>query len=520
MSKSKSKQTDQLRYSGPELSELLDRVVVELGSTAAISAVNRVRSGGIGGFFCKEEFEVIVDRSAESRSAGRSDIQSSAGRSNTAQQPSPSTPPPSAILGGDARAPTAAPSALTAPDPAAVFNPAASSNPAAVFNPPVTVDPAAGLNLAAVVDPTAMPNPAVPADPMDSTMPVGSAMATDPAVPADGVAVDPGSEPAIRPPTHPAAPVVEPAPPAQQPAAGPTGEVFGGPRPVSPGGTDAAFLALLERRLDEASAAESPLAARRNPAANQESTAETEQPSPIPEPVAPAPGLALPADDPYDGPAAGPGPSSFPTGPSSGFWLRLQEAEEELAGFMPAPSSFVATIGPLSLITPIVRRLRAQPRFSSADVVVLTNRTEIVSEPQWQLVRSGNQLVEEANQRGDRPTLLLIDVPVELPNWVAPLQNRLRMAGVGLFRYAIPGHPDAAKLDQYRLGSDVPYVLDLISRVPPRSLVDFLDQRHPIASVSGADITAELLLALRRQVAPDRQSHDRQSSLSERVGLG
>lgn len=189
---------------------------------------------------------------------------------------------------------------------------------------------------------------------------------------------------------------------------------------------------------------------------------------------------------------------------TSGFWLRLQRAARELSGFMPASSTLVATIGPLSLTMPVVRRLRSTPTYSSADVIVLTDRTEIVSEPQWQLVRSGHQLVDEVGRRSARPALLVIDVPVELPNWVAPLQNRLRMAGVGLFRYAVPGHPTSDTLDRYRLASDVPYVLDLMSRVAPTDLVGFVAERHPIASVSGAELSAELLVALREQVGVGR----------------
>lgn len=183
------------------------------------------------------------------------------------------------------------------------------------------------------------------------------------------------------------------------------------------------------------------------------------------------------------------------------FWLRLQRVQHELASFMPLASTSVATIGPLSLTTPIVRRLRTQPGLESADVIVLTDRAEIVSEPSWKLVRSGHQLVDAVLEQGEWPTLILVDVPVELPNWVAPLENRLRIAGVGLFRYAVPGNPTAEQLDNYRLGSDVPYVIDLISRVRPDSLVDFIERRHPIASVSGADLNAELLMAMREQVA-------------------
>jgi hypothetical protein len=105
-----------------------------------------------------------------------------------------------------------------------------------------------------------------------------------------------------------------------------------------------------------------------------------------------------------------------------------------------------------------------------------------------------------ANERNGEPTLLVLDVPVDLPQWVAPLQQRLRLAGVGAFRYAVPGTPSAEQLDRYRLGSDVPYILDLVSRVEPDRLVTFVDQQHPIGSVGGAVLTAELLVAMQEQV--------------------
>ena len=57
-----------------------------------------------------------------------------------------------------------------------------------------------------------------------------------------------------------------------------------------------------------------------------------------------------------------------------------------------------------------------------------------------------------------------------------------------------------AELESYRQGSDVPYVFDLVSRVTPRSVVDFIADRHPVASVAGTELTAELLVALRRRV--------------------
>lgn len=46
---------------GPDLESLLARVPVELGSGATIVAANKLRSGGLGGFFTKEVFEVVVE---------------------------------------------------------------------------------------------------------------------------------------------------------------------------------------------------------------------------------------------------------------------------------------------------------------------------------------------------------------------------------------------------------------------------------------------------------------------------
>ncbi|MEZ5227407.1 MAG: hypothetical protein R2710_12240 [Acidimicrobiales bacterium] len=67
--------TTQQRYTGPELSALLREVRAELGDQATIHEANRIRTGGIGGFFRKEGFEVLASppasgRRSESSSAG------------------------------------------------------------------------------------------------------------------------------------------------------------------------------------------------------------------------------------------------------------------------------------------------------------------------------------------------------------------------------------------------------------------------------------------------------------------
>ncbi len=430
---------------------------------AAITAVNKVRSGGVAGFFCREEYEVIVDLRGPTR---RSDI--SAGTpAKQAKQSQPGDPSEQAAQGAHSdQAAQSAQSADQAIDGSAPQDP----------NDPPAITPTIDLASAEPVAQTSLIQP--------PTLPGagGGEISIDLSDPADG------------PSNHDDDPEA-----AASNETGATGEVFGGPRPETIDGSHAGFMALLQSRLDEMPEDESPLAARRSPQTPPKASGPPSVDD-LSQPVVPAPGVAALDTPKPDGFLALEPEPEEPTG----FWGELQDIEAELAGFMPVASAFIATIGPLSLTTPIVRRLRAQPGLESADVVVLTNRTEIVSEQQWKLVRSGNRLIDEAKDRGDRPTILVIDVPVELPNWVAPLQSHLRMAGVGLFRYAVPGEPDGEKLDQYRLASDVPYVLDLVSRSDAADLVDFIEKRHPIASVAGADVTPELLSALRRQVGLGR----------------
>lgn len=72
--KARAESSGRHRYTGPELSALLNQVRRELGAEASIVEANRVRSGGIAGFFAKESFEVVAAPA-------------------NAEQPSPSPPP-------------------------------------------------------------------------------------------------------------------------------------------------------------------------------------------------------------------------------------------------------------------------------------------------------------------------------------------------------------------------------------------------------------------------------------------
>lgn len=55
----------QLRFEGAELDDVLERVRAEVGPDARIVGANRIRKGGVAGFFAKEGFEVIVDLNGE-----------------------------------------------------------------------------------------------------------------------------------------------------------------------------------------------------------------------------------------------------------------------------------------------------------------------------------------------------------------------------------------------------------------------------------------------------------------------
>lgn len=51
----------QQRFEGPTLEAVLDEVRAKVGEGAVISAANKLRKGGLGGFFARETYEVLVD---------------------------------------------------------------------------------------------------------------------------------------------------------------------------------------------------------------------------------------------------------------------------------------------------------------------------------------------------------------------------------------------------------------------------------------------------------------------------
>ncbi|MEO2105171.1 MAG: hypothetical protein ABGZ36_05960 [Actinomycetota bacterium] len=68
--RSEENRTDTQRFEGDSVEEVLGRVRSELGADAEIVEANKIRSGGIGGFFAKERFEVIARPRAAAPSTG------------------------------------------------------------------------------------------------------------------------------------------------------------------------------------------------------------------------------------------------------------------------------------------------------------------------------------------------------------------------------------------------------------------------------------------------------------------
>jgi hypothetical protein len=131
-------------------------------------------------------------------------------------------------------------------------------------------------------------------------------------------------------------------------------------------------------------------------------------------------------------------------------------------------------------------------------VLVLTNRAEIVSQPTWCLVRDGAHLTSALGTLGS-PTVVAIDIDGELPIWLGPLVARLRGGGLGLIRLAVPGEPEERQLASMMTAVDPPLTIELLTPVEPERVLQLIEAGYPIGSISGAPVSAELLVAMRRE---------------------
>lgn len=406
--------------------------MAEVGSTAAITEVNKIRSGGLGGFFCREEFEVFVgDGTTEGRGL------SSADRSYRSGDEPGTGGARRELDGRDAR-----------------------------FR----------ALLERRLNETSLTEADLAQEPIDRHLGPDEPFVIQPPTPASFGA---GTEPT--------------------PGATDDRQTRAGARPQPP-----PYVVEYGRNVtrqpsapagDESFRLQPPLPADVDPVrADEQPTLDLDA---APSEDAGLRRFDLDPDDVADRPGE---TRSDPDRPST-FWLRLRRAKRELEAARPPDAGVRAIVGPLALTTPVVRLLQCEHRLGSNDVIVLTSRAEIVSEPSWQLVRSSHQMLEAAGRRAGQPTLLVVDVPVELPVWVDPLLDRLRRADLGLIRYAVPGTPSELDLVRYRDEANLPYVIDLVSKVRPDDLARIIDAGHPVATIAGIELNAELLMALREQVS-------------------
>jgi hypothetical protein len=463
LSNRKSSRRNRRRFSGPELGDVLSEVVTEHGTDATIAAVNRVRSGGVAGFFCREEFEVIVNGAAGAASGTPSRLVIETAEPDPGPAPEPqSTPAPASASASASDSAPAQDDGVIAPG-------------GAPDERILDGDAQADARFRALVEQRL-------ADRTDDE--ATRARLADRALDAEAPAPKP-EEAAGTGPSAAIDPVLAIALATTQPPPG----IVGAPRPA-------------------------PSNPPVEPSPVPHPAASLPVPSPASLPVAPVPPPLVPDERLVAPVASADGslvrrPLSMPVGSPSElltdehaevhrFWLEVRRAQHELASFMPLDAASVAVLGPLAPAARVLRRLRSRPAEVVPEVFVLTDRAGIVSEPSWHLVRSGHRLEELVEERRPWPSLILVDVPGRPPSWLVPMLHRLREAGVGLFRQVVPGSPSMTEMRQL-LAPDLPVALDVAERLDPSVVAELIDARLPLASVGGVEICAELLVAIRRQ---------------------
>lgn len=399
---------------------MLDDVVSEHGADVSITAVNRIRTGGVAGFFCREEYEVLV------------------AQGDDADEPAPE---PDERRRGRGRRGRGAMVDLRVGDDDPEFRSLLEEH---LRDTEDTADLRGARGDTARAGAVARGGPAIP-----PTVDPDPAPAADPSpLTAGRPIIEAGLAPDPRPDLH-----------VGLDAAGPATPIV-----IDDDGADTARPAVI---------------------------VETEV-EPKEEAAEPVPVIRVPARGPR----------------STSFWMRLYRLRRELDSHLPPTNDVTAVVGPLVHTMPVIRNLQCEAGLPADSVIVLTPRAEVVSEPSWRLVRSGQQMLEAIDERRDQPAVLAIDVDIELPVWVEPLLTRLRHHGLGVTRYLLDDVDQIDILLHHRGPSNGAFMIDIGRPLQPEDLVELVDRGLPIATVAGVTINAELLLAMRSHRLEGERLHD------------
>ena len=460
----------QHRFSGPELGALLERVRQELGAEAQIHEANKVRSGGVAGFFASESFEVIA--SADGRA------------------PAESPPPPAATVRTASGRP--APDRIASGRPAPRVRRAPAARPEPREDAPQIIETAARSN----------------------HRPAGVAAGL----------LDRAEEVSVteRITGHPGRPEpvdlrISPTPRFDQVLAAEVHETgIGLDRDMDlerdmdlDAGVD------LDFRFD--SGASAPPTTREHTAKpSVDLTAE----SVAPPPPAPAPIITVPTATPSAAPGAHGSslPASdtpAPPSPSAArFWTALSGVENQLSTDDPdrrlvfmgsLDAAMAAAQTATQSTTQAAARSATQSATQSADVTatVLTPSTPPPGAAPWMCFAdpaeiSARLMWHDSQQHGETPAPIVIDLA--LAERVNPSLDRVRSHGPTTVHLAVTENLSVKEiLSRFStIGGKV--VLDIVHEAPPAYVIGLIDHGIRVASVGGRRFDAGLALALRQSL--------------------
>jgi hypothetical protein len=186
----------------------------------------------------------------------------------------------------------------------------------------------------------------------------------------------------------------------------------------------------------------------------------------------------------------------------------LARIEQRLAPLDRDETPIQLVVGPLDVAIPIALRVGANT--DGRELAVLTDEIELRGIPTWQLAESSRDLATRLQHwHGDARRGVGV-IEADGAAWdetgtVQPLTPRLlhtidRVRNgnvVGLVRLALRGLPPVADLHEALATLGGSCVIDLAVAPHPDQLLEAVNARLPIATITGRPVTAPLVMALR-----------------------